>query len=66
MRLKLDENLPHDLTPHCEDHPAAARSTTDSATGTTHGQALRALGNKLIGQLHGCLRHNTFYDEAYA
>jgi transposase len=29
----------------------------------THHQALRALGNRLVGILHGCLRHHTNYDE---
>ena len=29
----------------------------------THHQALRALGNRLVGILHGCLRHHTPYDE---
>jgi transposase len=33
------------------------------ATGDTHHQALRALGNRLVGILHGCLRHHTAYDE---
>ena len=33
------------------------------AAGDTHHQALRALGNRLIGILHGCLRHRTRYDE---
>jgi len=32
-------------------------------TGNTHHQALRALGNRLVGILHGCLRHHTAYDE---
>ena len=32
-------------------------------TGDTHNQALRALGNRLVGILHGCLRHHTLYDE---
>jgi len=31
--------------------------------GATHHQALRALGNRLVGILHGCLRHHTRYDE---
>jgi len=31
--------------------------------GATHHQALRALGNRLVGILHGCLRHHTLYDE---
>src|ERR1700739_476970 len=29
----------------------------------THPQALRALGTRLVGILHGCLRHHTVYDE---
>nr|WP_275262995.1 IS110 family transposase [Mycolicibacterium chubuense] len=33
------------------------------ASGDTHHQALRALGNRLVGILHGCLRHHTAYDE---
>jgi Transposase/Transposase IS116/IS110/IS902 family len=28
-----------------------------------HHQALRALGNRLVGILHGCLRHHTPYNE---
>jgi transposase len=33
------------------------------AAGDTHHQALRALGNRLVGLLHGCLRHHSPYDE---
>jgi hypothetical protein len=33
------------------------------AGGDTHNRALRALANRLVGVLHGCLRHNTSYDE---
>jgi transposase len=33
------------------------------AAGDTHHQALRALGNRLVGILHGCLRHRAQYDE---
>jgi len=33
------------------------------AAGDLHHQALRALGNRLVGILHGCLRHRTLYDE---
>jgi transposase len=33
------------------------------AADDTHHQALRALGNRLVGILHGCLRHHTPYDE---
>ena len=31
--------------------------------GDTHHQALRALGNRLVGILHGCLRHRTYYNQ---
>ena len=45
-----------------------ARSFYDMrrAAGDTHNRALRALGNRLVGILHGCLRHNTLYDEHLA
>ena len=33
------------------------------AAGDTHHRALRALANRLVGILHGCLRHSTAYDE---
>jgi transposase len=33
------------------------------AAGDAHHQALRAVGNRLVGILHGCLRHHTLYDE---
>ena len=33
------------------------------AAGDTHHRALRALGNRLVGILHGCLRHHTLYNE---
>jgi transposase len=33
------------------------------AAGDTHHQALRALGNRLVGILHGCLRHHSPYNE---
>jgi Transposase/Transposase IS116/IS110/IS902 family len=39
---------------------------TRRAAGDTHHQALRALGNCLVGILHGCLTHNTTYDETIA
>jgi hypothetical protein len=31
--------------------------------GDLHHQALRALANRLVGILHGCLRHHTLYNE---
>ena len=36
------------------------------AAGDTNEKALRALANRLVGILHGCLRHGTLYDEATA
>jgi transposase len=33
------------------------------AAGDTHNQALRALGNRLVGILHGCLAHHATYNE---
>jgi len=33
------------------------------AAGDVHHQALRALANRLVGILHGCLRHHTTYSE---
>jgi transposase len=44
---------------------AGARAFYDQhrATGDLHHQALRALGNRLVGILHGFLRHKQPYDE---
>jgi hypothetical protein len=36
------------------------------ARGATHYQALRAVANRLVGILHGCLRTHTLYDEHQA
>jgi Transposase IS116/IS110/IS902 family len=36
------------------------------ARGATHHQALRALANRLVGILHGCLRRRQPYDEQVA
>jgi transposase len=33
------------------------------STGDSHHKALRALGNRWVGILHGCLRHQCAYDE---
>jgi hypothetical protein len=33
------------------------------SAGDTHHRALRALANRLVGILHGCLRHGVLYDE---
>jgi transposase len=45
-----------------------ARALYDAhrARGATHHSALRALSNRLVGILHGCLRHNTAYDPTIA
>jgi hypothetical protein len=34
--------------------------------GKTHNQALRALANRLVAIMHGCLRHRQTYDESIA
>jgi hypothetical protein len=34
--------------------------------GASHHQALRALGNRLVGILHGCLAHRVLYQEQVA
>ena len=39
---------------YCDQHRAA---------GDVHHQALRALANRLVGILHGCLRHHTIHSE---
>jgi hypothetical protein len=36
------------------------------AAGDTHHRALRALANRLVGILHGCLTHHSTYDEHIA
>lgn len=45
-----------------------ARAYYDSrrVTGDGHHQALRALANRLVGILHGCLVHHETYDETKA
>jgi hypothetical protein len=45
---------------------ALAYYDTHRARGNTHHQALRALANRLVGILHGCLRHHTPYNETQA
>jgi len=42
---------------------ARACYDTHRANGDGHYKALRALSNRLVGILHGCLRHRTLYDE---
>jgi transposase len=45
---------------------ARALYDTRRAAGDTHHAALRALGNRLVGILHGCLESHTTYDETIA
>jgi transposase len=49
-------------------HSPGARAFYDQrrAAGDTHHRALRALANRLVGILHGCLRHRVPYDEHLA
>lgn len=52
----------------CLQRSPGARTLYDAhrAKGDTHHQALRALANRLVGILHGCLRHRSLYDESIA
>ena len=67
--LDADEYERHDAIDHwalCAlSTSAGARTFYDNhrAAGDTHHQALRALGNRLVGILHGCLRHHAPYNE---
>jgi hypothetical protein len=45
---------------------ARAYYDTRRAAGDTHHAALRALGNRLVGILHGCLTHHAPYSETTA
>jgi len=45
---------------------ARALYDTRRAAGDTHHAALRALGNRLVGILHGCLESHTAYNETIA
>lgn len=45
---------------------ARAHYDAQRARGATHHQALRTLANRLVGILHGCLRHHTRYNETTA
>jgi len=46
--------------------PARAYYDLHRSRGKTHNQALRALANRLVAILHGCLRHGQTYDESIA
>ena len=45
---------------------ARAYYDTLRARGIGHHAALRQLGNRLVGILHGCLKTRTYYDETTA
>jgi hypothetical protein len=45
---------------------ARAYYAAHRARGHTHHQALRALANRLVGILHGCLEHRCRYSETVA
>jgi hypothetical protein len=45
---------------------ARAYYDTRRTNGDGHYKALRALSNRLVGILHGCLSHRTLYDETTA
>jgi hypothetical protein len=49
-------------------HSSGARRCCDAhcARGNRHDQALRALANRLVGILDGCLRSRTRYHESIA
>ena len=46
--------------------PARAYYDLHRSRGKSHNQALRALANRLVGILHGCLRHGQLYEETVA
>jgi hypothetical protein len=48
--------------------PGRARAYYDlhRSRGKAHNQALRALANRLVAILHGCLRHSQIYVESIA
>jgi hypothetical protein len=50
------------------DHLPGARDYYDAIPthGTGHHTALRQLGNRLVGILHGCLKTGRLYDENIA
>jgi len=51
----------------CNTSPGAkALNNHRRAQGDGHHQALRAVGNRLVGFLHGCLKTRTLYDENIA
>ena len=59
---RLVDALFYSPTPPCAPYPPRVPSTTDNAPAEPP-QALRAVANRLVCILHGCLRHHTLYDE---
>ena len=59
MRQPVTADRPHTRNRGCI-KPGTVHG--QRARGATHYQALRALA-RLVGILHGCLRHHTLYDE---
>lgn len=51
-------NDPLNTSPGCREFYDQRRTAGD-----LHHQALRALGNRLVGYLHGCLAGRTLYNE---
>ena len=49
--------------PSPEAQEPESSTTNEKAAGDLHHQALRALANRLAGILHGCLKHQTPYNE---
>ncbi len=54
------------LSPRSPSPGAPAFMTNSPVRDIGHNDALRRLSNRLVGVLHGCLRHHTTYDEATA
>ena len=64
---RLADALYQQAFPALSSSPGArAYYDTHRARGATHHQALRALANRLVGILHGCLRRHTHYNETTA
>ena len=68
MDLALEGALPRASRPGFDEHlgecgPCRNYYDQRRTAGDLHHQALRALGNRLVGILHGCLAHHALYDE---
>jgi hypothetical protein len=58
--------VPSGRSPPSGPPPAPGSARARRSRGCTHHQALRALANRLVGILHGCLAHHDPYREAVA